>query len=76
MLCSKLHDILGAGVDKVWAALPTHSHCFLYAAVDDTAHVMSLHELLWDVRKPRCTASGALGWVRCRRSHGDGAPFL
>ena len=75
MLCSKLHVILGAGGDDVWAALPTHSHSFLYAAVDETAHVVSLHELTWDVRKPRCTASGALGWVKCRQSYGPGAPL-
>ena len=75
MLCSTLHRILVAGGNDCCPALQSHDHSFIYAAVDAAAHVVSLHELSWDVRKPRCTASGALGWVRCMQSYGPGEPL-
>ena len=77
MSASRLHNILGQGDDDTWKKLCEHSHSFLFASIDidNQTQVTSLHELVWDKRKPTRTASGVTGWVRCRQNSRAGDPL-
>ena len=77
MLTASMHGILGEGADADWTRMVEHPDSFLVADVDSAGAVKSLHELIWQGRKPRVTPGGALGWVIRRQSctRGGGEPL-
>ena len=75
MSTAGLPSILGEGDEAAWKKMLEHPNSFLFAVVNAGGDVESLHELMWQRRKPRATPSGALGWVICVQNSATGAPL-